>query len=328
MRVICIAAACAVWAGVGHAQSVAEACEAAAEEPTLVWYSSQDVSRNDAAAAAFSEVYPDIDVEYFRLSTGQLTTRYASERDAGVINADVISLADPNFIAAGAADDWWVPVSAETIPVLSDLDPAWVGPDAVTTSISLLGFAYNTDEVGDTPPADWNDLLDPAYKDRIILGDPRSVPSYMALFRILSEELGDEFLTGLAAQNPIVVPSVVPGTQQLAAGEVAIVVPNVMTVVRVLVAEGAPIDFVAPALTTGNEFETVMSNGADSPNGALCMMAFLLSQPGQVSYNGPTSVSPFAGTPDTAAMPTNYIAPRITEVGEHADAIVELLGLE
>jgi iron(III) transport system substrate-binding protein len=328
MRMGFIAALYAVSAGMGHAQSVDEACTAAADEPTLVWYSSQDPSRNDAAAGAFTAAYPDIDVEHFRLSTGKLTTRYASEREAGVINADIISLANPNFIAAGKADGWWVPVSAETLPILSKLDSGWIENYAVTTSISLLGFAYNSDEVGATPPQTWEDLLDPAYKGRIILGDPRSVPSFMALFRILREELGDDFLRGLAAQNPIVVPSVVPGTQQLAAGEVAIVVPNVLTVVRVLKGEGAPIDFVAPELTTGNEFETVLSAGADSPNAALCLMAFLLSQPGQVAYNGPTSVSPFDGTPDTATMPTDYIKPRITEVGEHAAAIAGLLGLK
>jgi iron(III) transport system substrate-binding protein len=99
-------------------------------------------------------------------------------------------------------------------------------------------------------------------------------------------------------------------------------------VVRALKVEGAPIDFVAPELTTGNEFETVLSAGADSPNAALCLMAFLLSQPGQIAYNGPNSVSPFDGTPDTATMPTDYIKPRITEVGEHAAAIADLLGLK
>lgn len=326
-RIVFIGALCTVSASVGNAQSVNEACTAAVDEPTLVWYSSQDPSRNEAAADAFTAAYPNIDVEHFRLSTGKLTTRYASEREAGVINADIISLADPNFIAAGKADGWWVPVSAETFPLLSELESGWIANDAVTTSISLLGFAYNSDEVGETPPLTWADLLDPAYKGRIILGDPRRVPSFMALFRILREELGDEFLSGLAAQAPIVVPSVVPGTQQLAAGEVAIVLPNVMTVVRVLKDEGAPIEFVAPELTTGNEFETVLSAGADSPNAALCMMAFLLSQPGQIAYNGPASVSPFEGTPGTAAMPTDYIKPRITEVSKHVAEITGLLGL-
>lgn len=309
------------------AQSVDDACSAAVDEPMLVWYSSQDPSRNRAAADAFAAAYPRIQIEHLRLATGALATRYAQERDAGVVNADLISLADPNFIAQGAANGWFVPVTPETVPALADLDPAWINHGAVTSSLSMLGFAYNTDEVGDTPPASWEDLLDPRFAGRIIMGDPRTVPSYMALFRILREELGDDFLTRLAAQQPVVVPSVVPATQQLAAGEVAIVMPNVMTVVRVLSEQGAPIDFVTPELTTGNEFETVLSAGASSPNAALCFLAFLMSEEGQIAYNGPTSVSPFPGVPETAPMPSNYTAPRIPEVGEHSGEIVELLGL-
>lgn len=310
------------------AQSVEEACTAAAAEPMLVWYSSQDPSRNRAAADAFTQAYPQIQIEHLRLATGALATRYAQERDAGVVNADIISLADPNFIAQGAANGWFVPVTAETVPALAALDPAWIDNGAVTSSLSMLGFAYNVDEAGDAPPQSWEDLLDPKYAGRIIMGDPRAVPSYMALFRILREELGDEFLTGLAAQRPVVVPSVVPATQQLAAGEVAIVMPNVMTVVRVLSEQGAPIDFVTPELTTGNEFETMISAGASSPNAALCFLAFLMSEEGQIAYNGPTSVSPFPNVPDTAPMPSNYIDPRIPEIGEYTGEIVELLGLE
>jgi len=310
------------------AQSVDDACSAAASEPTLVWYSSQDPSRNSAAANAFSAAYPNIGIEHLRLATGALATRYAQERTAGVVNADIISLADPNFIAQGAANGWFVPVTAETVLALANIDPAWINNGAVTTSLSMLGFAYNVDEVGGTPPTTWEDLLDPKYTGRIIMGDPRNVPSYMALFRILREELGDDFLTRLAAQQPVVVPSVVPATQQLAAGEVAIVVPNVMTVVRVLSEQGAPIDFVTPALTTGNEFETVLSSEASSPNGALCLLAFLMSEAGQTAYNGLTSVSPFPNVPGTAPMPTNYIAPRIPELGEHSGEIIELLSLQ
>jgi len=318
----------AVWGCQAVAQSVEDACAAAAEEPQLVWYSSQDPSRNAAAAEAFSHAYPQVAIEHLRLATGALATRYAQERDAGVINADLISLADPNFIAQGMANEWFVPLTADTLPRLAELDPAWINHGAVTSSLSMLGFAYNSEAVGETPPATWEDLLDPRYAGQIIMGDPRSVPSYMALFRILRDELGEDYLTRLAAQQPVVVPSVVPATQQLAAGEVSIVVPNVMTVVRVLSEQGAPIAFVAPDLTTGNEFETVISAGADSPNAALCFLSFLMSEEGQTAYNGATSVSPFPGTPGTAPMPANYIAPRIMEVDDHAAQINGLLGLD
>ncbi len=328
MRPILLATCATFLAAPTFAQGTSEACAAAAGEPSLVWYSSQDPSRNEAAAEAFTAANPEIEIEHFRLSTGKLATRYATERDAGVIYADVISLADPVFIVQGNADGWFAPLSKEEIPALAGFDDAWLENNAVTTSLSMLGFAYNTDQAGDAAPVSWEDILKPEYKGRIILGDPRNVPSYMALFRILKDKLGDDYLTRLAEQEPVLVPSVVPATQQLAAGEVAIVLPNVMTVVRVLKEEGAPIDFTAPELTTGNEFETMISQGADSPNAAVCFLSFLLSDEGQIAYNGLTSVSPKQAYDETAPMPGDYVDPDIASIGDDAPEIVKLLKLE
>ena len=323
-----LATALGLGAGVAAAATIDEVCEAGAAEPSLIWYSSQDPSRNEAAIAAFKSAYPDIEIEGFRLSTGKLAIRYASERDAGVVNADLISLADPNFIADGFAKDWFVKIEKSELPALAELDDKWFDGGSATTSISMLGFGYNTDLVGDNPPKSWEDLMRPDFKGKIILGDPRNVPSYMALFRILREKYGDDFLEGVASQEPVVVPSVVPATQQLAAGEVTVVIPSVMTTLRVLMIDGAPIDFVAPELTTGNEFETILSQGADSPNAARCFMNFLFTEAGQQAYNGPTSVSPLANISDTAPMPSDYIDPRIPELSEHSAEIVKLLGLQ
>ena len=316
------------WVAIAQAQSIDSTCKSGATEAPLIWYSSQDPARNDAAVAEFRKQYPAIKIESLRLATGPLATRYASERSAGVVNADVISLADPNFISSGQSKNWFVRLKKSELPSLSALDDRWFENGAATTSISMLGFAYNTDAVGSDIPKRWEDILDPKWKGRIILGDPRSIPSYMALFIILREKLGDEFLSKLAAQAPVVVPSVVPSTQQLAAGEIAIVIPNVMTVVRELKEQGAPINFMAPDLTTGNEFVTVMSEGSHSPNAAKCFYNFLFSQAGQVAYNGPTSVSPMGSLPGTAPMPSSYIAPQITSSPSQSPAVIKLLNLK
>lgn len=311
-----------------NAGMIENICEMGASEPTLVWYSSQDPSRNEAAMAAFEVAYPNIEMEGFRLSTGKLAARYASEQSAKVVYADLITLADPNFIAAGFEKGWFTAFSKSDLPALAGLDDVWFENGSATTSISMLGVGYNTERNGDTPPLKWEDLLRPEFKGEIILGDPRNVPSYMALFRMLQEELGDEFLIGLAKQDLVVVPSVVPATQQLAAGEIMVVVPSVMTTLRVLMIEGAPIEFVVPGLTTGNEFETMLSKGSDSPNAAKCFYNFLFTEAGQIAYNGPTSVSPFSGIDGPAPMPSDYIDPRITELADHRDEIIRLLGLK
>jgi iron(III) transport system substrate-binding protein len=310
------------------AAPIETACQAGRGEPPMIWYSSQDPARNEAAMSAFALQYPEIKVEGFRLVTGQLAARYASERAAGVVNADLISLADPIFINKGLDSKWFIEFDKAELPALAKLDDRWFHRGAATTSISMLGIAYNKDRVGNNPPKTWNDLLRPEFKDKIVLGDPRSVPSYLALARIWRDALGDDFLKALAAQNPVIVPSVVPSTQQLAAGEVAIVVPNVMTVVRPLKLDGAPIDFVAPALTTGNEFVSVLSAGAHSPNAARCFFNFLFTEKGQIAYNGPTSVSPFGAIGGGEPLPSAYIDPKINEVAQHQKELLTLMGLQ
>jgi iron(III) transport system substrate-binding protein len=101
-----------------------------------------------------------------------------------------------------------------------------------------------------------------------------------------------------------------------------------MSTVNPLKIKGAPIEFVAPDLTTGNEFETLLSKGADSPNAARCLYNFLFTPEGQVAYNGPASVSPLDNVPETAPFPSNYIEPKISEVQQHERAILDLLGLK
>lgn len=320
-------AALLVAGAAGAGEPIESVCVKAASEPQLVWYSSQEATRNEAAITAFNKVYPKVKVESLRLVTGKLAARYATERTAGVNNAGLITLGDPMFIAKGQQAGWFVEFDKADMPALAKLDARWFDRGAATSTISLLGISYNKNRVGPQPPRTWTDLLDPKYKGQIILGDPRSVPSYMALARIWRENLGDDFLTKLAAQQPTIVPSVVPVTQQLAAGEVAIVVPNVLSVVTPLKQEGAPIDIALPDLSTGNEFVVLISKGTASPSAATCLYNFLFTPEGQIAFTGPVSASTMGAVGDVPGLPANYIDPRIPELGAHEKQLLKLLGL-
>jgi iron(III) transport system substrate-binding protein len=309
------------------AEPIETVCTQAASEPTLVWYSSQEATRNEAAIAAFNKVYPNVKVESLRLVTGKLAARYAAERSAGVNNAGLITLGDPIFIANGQKAGWFVDFDKSELPALAKLDARWFSHGGATSTISMLGISYNKNRVGNDVPHTWADLLNPKFKGQIILGDPRSVPSYLALARIWQEKLGDDFLKKLAAQQPTVVPSVVPVTQQLAAGEVAIVVPNVLSVVTPLIKDGAPIGIVVPDLTTGNEFVVLESTGTKSPNAARCLYNFLFTPEGQVAFTGPVSSSTMGANGDVPGIPANYIDPRIQDLAPHEKELLGLLGL-
>ncbi len=327
---VILLAAIASVLGIGAgraAQPIETICAKATSEPMLTWYSSQEATRNEAAIAAFHKVYPQVKVESLRLVTGKLAARYAAERTSGVNNAGLITLGDPIFIASGQASGWFVDFDKSDLPALAKLDPRWFSHGAATSTISILGISYNKSRVGGNPPKTWTDLLDPKYKGQIILGDPRSVPSYLALTRLWSEQYGDDFLKKLAAQQPTIVPSVVPVTQQLAVGEVAIVVPNVLSVVTPLKQAGAPIDIVIPDMTTGNEFVVLMSKGTSSPNAAACLYNFLFTPEGQDAFTGPVSASTMGAHGEVPGLPSNYIDPRIPELGPIQGRLLSLLGL-
>lgn len=312
----------------GAAEPIEAICAKAASDPPLTWYSSQEETRNEAALSAFHKHYPGVKVESLRLVTGKLAARYAAERSAGVNNAGLITLGDPIFIAQGQKAGWFVDFPQSDMPALAKLDPRWFDHGAATSTISILGIAFNEDQVGKDAPKTWTDLLDPKWKGRLLLGDPRSVPSYMALARIWQEKYGDDFLVKLAAQKPTWVPSVVPVTQQLAAGEVPIVAPNVLSVVTPLKKDGAPIGFVIPDTTTGNEFVVLISTGTASPNAARCLYNFLFTPQGQATFTGPVSASTMGRNGDVPGLPANYIDPHIKELGAVEPKLLKLLGLQ
>ncbi len=328
LRILPLIAALGSFSAPALSESIEESCRQGASEPRLVWYSSQDPSRNTATVEAFSKAYPAIKIEMFRLTTGALAARYASERTGGVINADLISVGDPNFINAGFDKGWFVKFEKPDLPAVAKLDDKWFERGAAVTGNSILGISYNTDLVGSRPPKTWEDLLRPEFKGKITLGDPRNVPSYMALYRILKDELGPDYLKALAAQQPVLFESGVPGTQKMAAGEFAIAFPNSLSVVSPLKAQGAPVEFVVPALTTGNEYITMISEGADSPKAAKCFYNFLFTDAGQKAYTGTIAVSPFPHLAGATAMPAQYKDPKITELPKHAKDILELLKIQ
>lgn len=305
--------------------AAADLYETAQGEPPLTWYSSQDPARNDAVLAAFQEQYPDLQVTALRLASGELATRYSQEHESGVFNAGLITVASPAFVAEGQSSGWFETPDASEIPELGDLPEQFLSDGVATTGISPFGIGYNSDLV-DEPPTSWEDVLSPEYQGQIIFGDPRNVPAYMALARVWLDEYGVEFLEGIAAQEPTIVDSMVPGTQQLAAGEGALGLPSVLTVLQPVMDQGAPLDFVVPDITTGNEFQTMIPTENGSPSAAALLYQFLLTEEGQRAFNGETSASPM-GVSGTATLPENYVAPRIDEVPQYQDQILTALGL-
>lgn len=314
-------------AGMTQAQTIDEVCKAAESEPPLMWYSSQDPNFNTNVVNAFVKAYPNIRTEHFRLPSGALAARFGSERDAGVVNADLLSLADPKFVVAARDKGWLIDFPKSDLPAMSELVDEYFDKGVAKVGVNVSGMTYNTELVGE-PLTDWTDLLRPEFKGRIAVADPRNVPSFMAHFQILRDTYGPEFLEKLGAQELVAVASAVPGTQQVAAGEYIIVFPNATAVSEPVKQQGAPVDTFIPNMTSGIEYYTMQPSGADSPNAAKCLFNFLYTDDGQRMFNGSTSVPIYPNMDGMKSLPPNYVTPKILALTSETEAeIIKLLDL-
>lgn len=254
----------------------------------VYWYSGNSPERNDAVVAGFNEVYPDIEVEVLRGVTGDLTVRYAQESESNAPTADVISQTDPLFVEEGFDKDWWD----------TGVEPADGWPEEYNnngdalTSYHVLELGINADAVPSSEvPTSWEQLLEPTYSGRLLLLDPRSDPGYLALLQFWSEEYGDEFLTGLASQDPRFVASNVPGSEALASGSADIMAPIGRTGAQPQIDAGAPLEVHTIEPTLGIEFHTTVSSNSPNPEAAALFFEYLTSVDGQQGFNGALTVS-------------------------------------
>ncbi|MBW0101014.1 extracellular solute-binding protein [Pseudonocardia sp. KRD291] len=303
---------------------------AAAAEPPLVLYSSQNPELIEATVAAFSEVYPDVDVQPVRLASGTLTTRYAAERSAQVCSAGAVIAADPELIREGTSRGWFAPLEAGRIPEIARWPrEAVVMGRAARISVIPAAIATNTTAVPEaSAPADPRALLDPALRGRIVLTDPRSTPGWMSLMNMLREQYGDEFLRRLAGQELRVADSSVPATQQAAAGERAVAFPTILSVVEPLAEQGAPLTtrVISDGPTTGVEQFVSVSDCGQTRNAAALYANFLLTPAGQTAVNGTVAASPRRDLPGMLPLPAGYRSPEPTSPQDQR-RILDLLGL-
>lgn len=238
-----LAATAIVLAGCSQADAGPAATESAAPQAapaSITLYTSEPQEKIDQIIAAFNEQRPEIAVEVFRAGTGDLNARIESERAAGEVQADVLLAADAPTFEGFAAEGLLLELDTADVDAL---DPAVVDPEGfyVGTRVIPTVIAYNTDAV-DAPPASWQELTDPAYANRLVMPNPdvSGAAAFNAAVWLDEEQLGEAWLTALAANEPVIVDSNGPTSQAIASGAqpVGVVVDYL---VRDLAAAGSPI---------------------------------------------------------------------------------------
>ncbi|WP_199432891.1 ABC transporter substrate-binding protein [Qaidamihabitans albus] len=313
-------------AGTGSAEvtdpALRELVTAAQEEGRLTLYGVPDEAVLRTLGKEFTELY-GVEVEPVRLVSSDLSQRFSSEADAGAPASDAILLTYSEFYPDALASEWLVPMSSAGIPDYpGDYPDKYVKDDANVPVVSLVptSAVYNTDEVAE-PPTSWEDYADPRYKGRISVADPATSPANLAFWQLMRETYGDDFLRGVAANDPTWQNSAVPGTQAVAAGEDVLGHPGVEAIVRNLQQSNAPVETTIPGPTTGPEIALGLTADAQNPNAAKLFAHFLLSEEGSTLL----AESSGAGSPYGAGLPEGFAVPE-TVSDEQAQEIKRLLG--
>ncbi|GIP35096.1 ABC transporter substrate-binding protein [Paenibacillus sp. J2TS4] len=163
--------------------------------------------QEDHAIEAMKQFTKDtgIEAEMIRMSGGEILAKIRAEKDNP--QADIWYGGPADTFIAAMEDDLLEPYKS---PEAEKIDARYKDPDGYWTGIYVgaLGFASNKDFLKKhnlQAPTKWEDFLDPAYKDQVVMGNPSSSStSYTIMYTILQvmggEEKGFDFLKKLHSQ--------------------------------------------------------------------------------------------------------------------------------
>lgn len=186
-----------------------------------------------------------IEVKFTGQLSPELAERALSERAAGELKADVISVSGASVITQLEEEGLLKP---HKVPAWDALNEQFKAADGAYYW-RILGpviTAYNAQEVEEgAAPKRWVDLLDPRWRGRLGLPDPSVNGTSLVSIILLREKLGPEFVERLAAQDPKLADGSATIADSIARGELALGT-NPISVAASIKEEGAPIELVFP----------------------------------------------------------------------------------
>ena len=293
-------AACAAPAAAPAAEAPAAEAEAAAEEAapaggmdaliaaakeegTLVVYGSCEEDYLAAACDHFKELY-GIDVQYQRLSTGEVQSKI--EEENGNPSGDVWfgGTTDPyNVSAAEGLLEPYEAINASHLigDMYRDADGCWYG-----IYKGILGFMVNKDELdrmGLEAPQDWQDLLKEDYKGLIWLSNYNTAGTAKLVVNTMIQKYGHDegiqYLVDLDKNIEVYTKSGSGPSKNVGTGECVIGIGFLHDGITQIEDNGyGNIELIIPS--SGTSFEigaTAIFKGAKHPNAAKLWIEYALS---------------------------------------------------
>ncbi len=275
----------AFTAGAARAQSSDDLIAAAKREGKVVVYSAYvSPVTNEPIAKAFEKKY-GVSVETFMARGPELRERIRVEQMTGHLLGDV----QHNAITTttiGINQDGNVQPHGNLSGV-ARLKPEFAArSDDLQIPIFTInyGILVNANLVKpEDEPKSWNDLLNPKWKGRILLDDPRATGGGRVMFHMTMDRFGRAFHDALARQEPVFSRDYGEAGRRLARGEFALYAPLLFSQVGTL--KGLPIRAIVPAEgVVYGSYSVSILKGAAHPNAARLFADFYFSDEAQGIY--------------------------------------------
>jgi iron(III) transport system substrate-binding protein len=228
--------------------------ERANKEGKLILFGAPDNHFRDKVIGAFNKQYPKIKVEYrIATKTSDLVSKVSSEKRAGIHQLDLVLWGSNGIYGELMPAGYMVPI--KDLLVLPDFSDSsrWVQGKleysdkeekyiAAYAQSQGVQFMVNKKLVDLSKLQSYEDLLDPRYAGKIVIGHPRHVGQSRYAFGYFHVLYGEDYFKKLAAQKPVVVKDVKQMIEWVAHGKYAIgISPGGQHALRELIDAGIPI---------------------------------------------------------------------------------------
>lgn len=254
--------------------------DTAREEGAVSLYTSLDSAIVDQIIAPFKAKY-DIDVEYFRGGSVDVTNKVLAEATAGQTRADVIDASDVTGLLVMKGKKILRPYrspAAEAIPRrLRDPQDYWVA-DRLTQGV----IQYSTKALrGADVPRRWQDLADPRFRGNLAFFSAPNGDGAPRLYT-LAQHFGWDLLESYAANRPLRVSTPQLVSQTLERGEREVGFANNDNLAWRSERNGEPTDYVYPDEGVPTELGAVaLTAQPPHPHAAMLFYDWWLSKAGQ-----------------------------------------------
>jgi iron(III) transport system substrate-binding protein len=313
-REFLLAAVIAALAGPAFAQDSVDLAKAKSEGK-VVWYTSTPLPQAQKIVNLFEKEH-GIRVELFRSGGSAILRRFQQEADAGRIAADVLTTSDPAAAAALTKKGLFVAFKPKNFDKITDAakdkDGYFIGQ-----RLNLMTNYIRSDKVPEADePKTWNDLTNPKYKGKMVIGDPSFTSLLVSVVGMISKERGWGFYEKLRTNDTMVVQGNQQASDMLKRGERLIAIGALDSYAAEDRAAGHPMKtlypsdgvFVIPSPTS-------VVKGGPSPNAAKLLAEFIISDevqkifPADGGFSARSDIPAPAGSPPLSSLkilPVDY----------------------